>query len=125
MHAKYVYRMLLKERLKIIFKQIIRISSGEEFDEVNLPVVGMITHFNPDSKMYTIRSDEDNHTFDLENSLILWPACTIVEIIGLVQDTTWNNRRGHVLGFDPECNRYSVQMSRDDIIRVLPGNVRA
>jgi len=80
--------------------------------------------YRPSDKIFTIRSDEGDE-IEMDHASILWPNQTIVEIIGLQQDTTWNNRRGLILMYDHENGRYSVQMGQEDIIRVLPHNIRA
>ena len=57
---------------------------------------------------------------------LILPAGARGRVMGLTSaaGSRWNGQIGAIIGFDREAGRYVVQMSKEDQVKIRPGNFR-
>ena len=110
---------ILRQNIQIIVKniEIIGLTSRVELNGKT----GTIESYNHLKKKYVVRTD-DHLTIMLNKNNVLLPAKTSVYLEGLKNDT-WNGRTGHIISYEPDTERYQIDVGGSKILNVKVSNI--
>jgi len=85
---------------------------------------GTIIAWNPNAERYSIYVMANSKAVSLKPNNVILENGTVGQIFGLMSKPELNGKWGTIKEWDRDAGRYSVQLSRDSIIRVKVENIR-
>eukprot|EP00392_Amoebophrya_sp_AT5.2_P007049 g7063.t1 len=86
---------------------------------------GKILKYDSEKERYTVQIVENNTVVAVPITSAILPKGAVVCIIGLTGAAQYNAKWGTIVAYDPETERYTVQVSKDRSLKIKRGNCRA
>ncbi|CAD7939908.1 unnamed protein product [Amoebophrya sp. A120] len=86
---------------------------------------GKILKYDREKDRYTVQVFEENTVIAIPTASVILPKRTAVQVVGLTGATQYNEKWGTIASYDPNEEKYTVQLTKDRSLKLKRGNCRA